>query len=61
MKDVIALMFHVTLHGCGEFSIVTINFPQGLLHFVACVNIAVVNRNLMWLCTVTWLLDVERN
>lgn len=46
MKDVTAVTFLDTLHGCGEFNIVTVNFPQSLLHFVACMNVAVVNRNL---------------
>jgi len=27
MKDVIALTFLDALHGCGEFNIVTVNFP----------------------------------
>jgi hypothetical protein len=46
MKDVIAFMFLDTLQGCGEFDIVAVNFHHSLLHFVACVNVAVVNRNL---------------
>jgi hypothetical protein len=46
MKDVTAHMFLDTLHGCGEFKIVAVNFHHSILHFVACVNVTVVNRNL---------------
>jgi hypothetical protein len=45
-RDVIALIFLDKLHGCGEFNIVTVNYPHSLLHVIACMNIAVVNRNL---------------